>query len=824
MKIRNAHGASPRPGDDRDARTVWLSAVRESGLMFAAVFALCVVSLAIPRALHTDVLVWPVNAIIIALTLKAGRRRFVLLLAAAWVGDAAASLWAGESVWMAAVLSSCNIAAVAVSWLGVRRYVGSSDRIFESQGLWRFLVICGGVAPLASTVIAALALGGLDRPRTWILLGEWTIANGLGSVVFVPMVLVATSARRRLAAAPITPRAAAALVGLAVLSAGVFAVDYRYAFLLFPIFILVVFEAEVLGAAAGSLLIIVTGIGAEILRRGALGQNGVISDADMLGAQMFLAAITLVGLPIATTLEQRRALRTRLAESEENYRGLTEASEDLVTRIDLDGAITFASRASTSFGYAVGALVGRRFEDLVFPEDRDRVAAFLSTLQAGRAGDPTAGQIEFRLAEPSGDARWVEAKAGVVANAHGVAVAVVMVLRDVTGRKLYEAELAAARSESEAAARIKAEFLANMSHELRTPLTSVIGFTQLVLREPGLSNVAVEYLDKAVSAGSLLLSIINDVLDYSKIEAGHVTIDRQPTSAQDMVRRATELFSEPAQDKGLILRTELDMPADAEILVDPHRVAQILLNLVANAVKFSPEGEVLVRAAWSPADPVLRIAVQDHGPGIAAEDQDKLFKRFSQLDQAARPSVGGTGLGLAICYGLAVAMGGRIGVVSEKGHGARFWFEIPAPAATGAAPEAAAHDAVDLTGMRILIADDHPENRELVRAILQPFGASVVEAAGGEQAVQVARATPFDLILMDLLMPGTDGAAALRTIRATDGPNRTAPVVAFSAGLDALTAGPLSAEGFDDGLSKPILPASLLQLVLKYAPDAVGAE
>jgi PAS domain S-box-containing protein len=782
------------------------------------VFVACLISLSIPHILHTDVLIWPVNAIVIALTLNAGRPRFVPMLLAAWIGDAAASLAVGETPWMAAVLSSCNMAAVVVSWMGTRRFVRSSDRIFESKGLWRFIVIAGGVAPLASAVIAAAAFGGLERTRTWIMLGEWVIANGLGAVIFVPILLVVGGARRRLAALPLTPRAVLALVALTAVASLVFALDYQYAFLLFPIFLLAVFEGEIIGAAAGSLLIMLAGVVTEAVRRSVLGHYRVISDADMLGAQLCLTAITLVGLPLATTLEQRRALRARLSESEENYRGLTEASEDLITRIDLDGFITFASRSSVSFGHPPGVLVGQRFADLVFDDDRARVLAFLELLQTGHGGGPAAEQIEFRLVDPSGHARWVEAKAGVIANADGLTVAVVKVLRDVTRRKIYESELAAARSESEAATRIKAEFLANMSHELRTPLTSVIGFTRLALGERGLSEVAAGFLNKAVNAGSLLLSIINDVLDYSKIESGHFTIHRGPVSPRALVRQVTELFAEPAAEKGLRLTTEVDSPDEVEISLDQDRIKQVLLNLVANAVKFSSRGVVSIRARWSPEGDILRVEVGDEGPGISPEDQPRLFTRFSQLNQTARPSVGGTGLGLAICRGLVEAMGGRIGVVSALGQGAMFWFEVPAPAATGAdQPDERVHE-IDLDGMRVLVADDHRENRELVRAILTPFGASVAEASSGDQAVQVAGARSFDLILMDLLMPDVDGVAAMRRIRAATGPNQSAPIIAFSAGLETLSPDQISDDGFDDGLSKPILPAALLQLALKYAP------
>ena len=812
---RSTISTPPPGGSGRVAADLSVAAAVGVGV---TVFVACLISLSIPHILHTDVLIWPVNAIVIALTLNAGRPRFVPMLLAAWIGDAAASLAVGETPWMAAVLSSCNMAAVVVSWMGTRRFVGSSDRIFESKGLWRFIVIAGGVAPLASAVIAAAAFGGLERTRTWIMLGEWVIANGLGAVIFVPILLVVGGARRRLAALPLTPRAVLALVALTAVASLVFALDYQYAFLLFPIFLLAVFEGEIIGAAAGSLLIMLAGVVTEAVRRSVLGHYRVISDADMLGTQLFLTAITLVGLPLATTLEQRRALRARLSESEENYRGLTEASEDLITRIDLDGFITFASRSSVSFGHPPGVLVGQRFADLVFDDDRARVLAFLELLQTGHGGGPAAEQIEFRLVDPSGHARWVEAKGRRDRQCRwphrcrGQGAPRCHPTQDLRVRTGRRPERERGRDPDQGG--IPRQYEPRNAH----PADQRHRLHPLALGERGLSEVAAGFLNKAVNAGSLLLSIINDVLDYSKIESGHFTIHRGPVSPRALVRQVTELFAEPAAEKGLRLTTEVDSPDEVEISLDQDRIKQVLLNLVANAVKFSSRGVVSIRARWSPEGDLLRVEVGDEGPGISPEDQPRLFTRFSQLNQTARPSVGGTGLGLAICRGLVEAMGGRIGVVSALGQGAMFWFEVPAPAATGAdQPDERVHE-IDLDGMRVLVADDHRENRELVRAILTPFGASVAEASSGDQAVQVAGARSFDLILMGLLMPDVDGVAAMRRIRAATGPNQSAPIIAFSAGLETLSPDQISDDGFDDGLSKPILPAALLQLALKYAP------
>ena len=362
------------------------------------------------------------------------------------------------------------------------------------------------------------------------------------------------------------------------------------------------------------------------------------------------------------------------------------------------------------------------------------------------------------------------------------------------------------KAEAEAAAQVKAEFLANMSHELRTPLTAVLGFTQLVEGQPELSDETRGYVQRVANAGKALRATVNDILDFSKLEAGQVEIKHQPMSPAALMREAAELFAGQAQDKGVVLRASGLSNLPPLVEADPDRLRQILLNLIGNAVKFTERGAVIASAKFDAAAGRLSFEVSDTGPGIAPEQVDHLFQRFSQIDGARRS--GGTGLGLAICKGLVDAMGGRIGVASARGAGSRFWFEIPARLAEGVTADEAPEVRGGLPdGCRVLVVDDNAANRHLVHAILTPFGVDLTEATDGDEGVARAEAQGFDLVLMDLRMPRLDGRAAAALIRAGQGPNQRTPILAFSADASALPADEL----FAGHVPKPLSALGLIE-------------
>ena len=433
------------------------------------------------------------------------------------------------------------------------------------------------------------------------------------------------------------------------------------------------------------------------------------------------------------------------------------------------------------------------------------------------------------LVKPTGEVGHTWAHYIPDIDASGRTQGMYVLVSDITALKQAEVELQEtnanlkkARDQAEAATAAKAEFLANMSHEIRTPLTAILGFTGLLAGRSDLPETAQMMVGRVKGASTALLSIVNDILDFSKLEAGQMMIDTRPVDVVALAEEALAMFGPQAEAKSLWLEFEATPGIPDHVGVDPDRLRQILFNLIGNAVKFTDEGTVRLRLGYDANQQSLRVRVEDTGAGMDEAQRANLFQRFSQVDASSTRRHGGTGLGLAICRGLAEAMGGEIGVDSTPGLGSVFHFHIDAPAASPPIQiEAKSIASALLCGVRVLVADDNPANRELARALLQQFEAEVTEAMDGAQAVALASEAPFDVILLDLRMPVLDGEGALQRIRAEPGPNQDAPILAFTAdGADRVNCG---AGGFDGVIGKPIIAAdmvaSLIQATRWQSPD-----
>jgi CheY-like chemotaxis protein len=379
--------------------------------------------------------------------------------------------------------------------------------------------------------------------------------------------------------------------------------------------------------------------------------------------------------------------------------------------------------------------------------------------------------------------------------------------RELVAHRALESSLSEARQAAEEAARVKADFMANMSHEIRTPLTAILGFAGLLVARDDLSGGARHQISRIASAGQALLAIVNDILDFSKLEAGEVTLRSRPVRPTEIFSDALDLFQPQAEAKEIELHLEVGA-LPPWLSLDPDKLRQVLVNLIGNAVKFTQTGSVTLAARHSEPDR-LEVEVRDTGCGMSAQERDKIFQRFSQIDGSLARAQKGTGLGLAISRALAEVMGGEIGVTSQPGEGSVFRVSIKAPMVAAPAVGPDHSDSAIAIDLRILVADDNASNRELVRAVLEALGAEVTEAADGAAALEAASALPFDVILMDVRMPDIDGVAAARHIRGVPGPNQTVPILAFTA--DAQTPAVSSAGPFDGVVRKPIVPTELLQ-------------
>ena len=377
-----------------------------------------------------------------------------------------------------------------------------------------------------------------------------------------------------------------------------------------------------------------------------------------------------------------------------------------------------------------------------------------------------------------------------------------------------------ARLVAEESARAKESFLANMSHEIRTPLNGIIGLARLL---QGNARPAdhLDHLDSILTSAEGLLVVINDILDFAKIESGTIDFEAVPFAVEGVVQRAAKTLDFNAQAKGLQLRVSLPASPLPVVAGDANRLSQVLLNLLTNALKFTPEGEVTVTvdvSHYEGGQVHLQFCVADTGIGIAPDKFDQVFRSFAQAASSTTRLYGGTGLGLAICQRLVELQGGRIWLDSQLGRGSRFFFSLPytvseqLPATTEAEPVAPGL----LRGLRVLLVEDNAVNTLLATSLLQAWQVSVDVASDGEQALAQALTTPYDLVLMDIQLPRLDGLAATAQLRHTPGPNQHQPIIALTAHALKKEVAAYASAGFTDWLVKPYHENSLY-LAIAYA-------
>ncbi len=514
--------------------------------------------------------------------------------------------------------------------------------------------------------------------------------------------------------------------------------------------------------------------------------------------------------------ETERAVE-KVRRSEARYRLLADNVGDVIARIQPGGRSNYISPAIHALlGYTAEQMAGMKAQDFVHPEDR---AAVLAAIERGLAGKGSQ-RLQHRAVHRDGATVWVESHFQAVPDGRGGVRELVVVIRDVSKRKALEEELVEARNTAEAGARAKSEFLANMSHELRTPLTAVIGFAGLLRASDALGAQEQRFADRIGVASEALLSVINDILDVSKLDAGGVELEARAFSPRDLAEGVVGIIETQCQAKGLALDCVVAQDAPEALVGDEGRLRQVLLNFLSNAMKFTEHGSV--RLDLGVQDGRLRAAVSDTGVGIAPDKIDRLFERFTQADASTSRTHGGTGLGLAISKRLIEMMGGEIGAFSRPGRGSTFWFEVPLAVADGvaAAPQAFEDDA-QTRSLRILMADDAAANRELVALMLgQAGGLTVDTVENGQQAVAAVRAGGYDLVLMDVHMPVMDGLAATRAIRAEDGSWAATPIIALTANVDAPQIEEARRAGMDAHVGKPIQIAELLSCIRRLTTPA----
>ncbi|MEI7556738.1 PAS domain S-box protein [Candidatus Chlorohelix sp.] len=514
-------------------------------------------------------------------------------------------------------------------------------------------------------------------------------------------------------------------------------------------------------------------------------------------------------------VHEQRLAEEALRESEERYRFLAENSTDTITRLSPERIFEYVSPACQKFiGFTPEELVGHPLLEFVHSDDQ---AQFLQLRPSWQEQNKEV-LITYRQRCKNGQYLWVEVSMHYITDpTTGELLNIISVTRDITERRKMEEALAQVRDEALEANRLKSEFLATMSHEIRTPMNSIIGVTELLLETP-LEEEQREFAEIIQDSAQNLLTIINDILDYSKIEAGKLVLEEIPLPTLELVENAAETLAPLARKKNLSLLTFVDPNVPERVIGDPVRLRQILLNLISNAIKFTSQGEILVKVRAESIDnstALLHFSISDTGIGISETESLRLFQSFSQADGSTTRKYGGTGLGLAICKRLVEHMGGEIGVESAPGKGSIFWFSARFKFDATSSVKLLVPE-LDLSGSLVLVVDDLPSHQQIIRQYLESCGIQSQGAVSGQEALTLLQEAvskkPFDLAIVDLVLPDIDGFALARAIQKNPALENLPLIMLTAFDERGQTEQALRAE-FSAYLTKPLKKAQLLETI-----------
>jgi len=549
---------------------------------------------------------------------------------------------------------------------------------------------------------------------------------------------------------------------------------------------------------------------------------------------------------LAHTARAFNRMSRQLQEDLRQQNAIVKSALDCIIIMDHEGLIKeFNPMAEQTFGYSREQVIGRALAETIIPPAQRKahnqgLAHYLATGESSILGN----RIEVSAIRADGTEFPIEMAISVTRV--GDTPLFTSYIRDITERREYETTLKQAKTLAEEAAQAKSGFLANMSHEIRTPLNAVLGLLGLLAEEDNLTPRQQAWVKTANQSSSMLLNLINDTLDFSKIDAGKLVLETESFNLCSFINTTIDILSPKAESRGISLSSSLDKRLPAAIKGDSGRLRQILINLIGNAIKFTDEGGIKVEVTTAEKDnnPLLRFAVHDTGIGIHTRDHEEVFSAFTQLTREGATSPGGTGLGLAISKQLVNLMGGNMGIESEPGKGSCFWFQIPLVQGnavienrveTGSstntdklAPDGGQiHQLPPLSrppgsGARILLAEDSPANQMVALAMLKDSGYHLDTVTNGKEAVESVCNLPYDLVLMDISMPEMNGMQATAVIRELAGDKGRIPIVAMTAHAIKGDREKFLAAGMNDYISKPIDKYLLLKILDKWLPQGTA--
>lgn len=514
-------------------------------------------------------------------------------------------------------------------------------------------------------------------------------------------------------------------------------------------------------------------------------------------------------------ITERKTYEEQIVRQKEKYLNIITNMNLGMIEVDLEERILFANHTFFFIsGYSQQELIGKKASELLVLNDNRSVLREKMAMREKGLSD----MYEIQVKNKKGETRWWVVSGAPNYDAQGKIIGSIGIHLDITEKKQMEMELEAARLQSEESSRAKAAFLAHMSHEIRTPLNGIIGMVRELTYEP-LSKKQQEYVDNAATASEHLLSVLNNVLDISKVEAGELSLERRHFKLKDTIKEVKAMMKLKAREKGLYFGLDVMDVTNMAYIGDPARIRQVLLNLIGNAIKFTEQGGVYVECKIKTkgnGGHTIALSVEDTGIGMEASFQQKLFRKFSQEDASTSRKYGGTGLGMAISYEIIKLMQGSVSVSSKKNEGTRIevLFDLPLGQPDKVDRESGAANPAMNGTTRVLLVEDNAFNRAVACNTLRRYACDVTEAVNGREAVQLLKKNRFDVVLMDLQMPVMDGFEATRIIRQQL--QLDVPIIALTANAFKSELEQCLTEGMNDYMTKPFEEKALMSLVKQF--------